>query len=115
VFLRGHAHFLEIDLLRGGRRKPMQEAWPESPYQLLVMRREEAPRCLVFPASFTSPVPKIPVPLIVPDPDASLSLQPLIDDIYRRSRYWLSLWYDLPLRPSPSAAEVQQIADILAA
>jgi hypothetical protein len=114
VFLQGHAHLLELDLLRGGRRLPMQEAWPESPYQLLVMRKEDAPRCLVYPGSFHVPLPKLPVPLIAPDPDSSLALQPLIDDIYRRSRYERSLKYDLPLRPSPSSLEAQQVEERLA-
>jgi len=31
VFLSGHAHLVEIDLLRGGRRMPMVSAWPDSP------------------------------------------------------------------------------------
>jgi hypothetical protein len=115
VFLQGHAHLLEIDLLRGGRRLPMQEPWPESPYQLLVMRKEEAPKCLVYPGSFHVPLPEIPVPLIAPDPDSSLALQPLIDDIYRRSRYGRSLKYDVPLRPAPSPAEASRIEEHLTA
>ena len=115
VFLQGHAHFLELDLLRGGRRLPMQEPWPENPYRLLVMRKEEAPRCLVYPGSFHVPLPEIPVPLMAPDPDSSLALQPLIDGIYSRSRYARSLKYDLPLRPAPNPGEAPRIEEHLAA
>src|SRR5439155_23844919 len=35
AFLSGHANFVELDLLRRGRRMPMVSKWPESPYYLL--------------------------------------------------------------------------------
>jgi hypothetical protein len=31
VYLEGAANFVEIDLLRGGRRMPMRDGWPDSP------------------------------------------------------------------------------------
>src|SRR5262249_51328392 len=67
--LLGKAHLVEIDLLRNGRRMPMVEPWPESPYYLLVGRESHAPYCRVWPAYFNQPVPEIPVPLAGPDPD----------------------------------------------
>ena len=36
ALLLGQASLVEIDLLRGGRRMPMVEPWPPSPYYLLV-------------------------------------------------------------------------------
>ena len=44
AFLSGYANFVEIDLLRRGRRMPMVSPWPDSPYYLLVCRKKRAPR-----------------------------------------------------------------------
>jgi hypothetical protein len=85
--LEGNANFVEIDLLRGGHRMPMEDAWPASPYYLLVSRREQAPVCTVWPAHFVRPLPPIPVPLAPPDSDVPLEIQRMIVAIYRRSRY----------------------------
>jgi hypothetical protein len=105
VFFEGHANLVEIDLLRGGRRHAMAQAWPESPYCLLVLRKENAPRCKVFEAHYRQPLPAIPVPLAPPDADVPLSLQPLIDGVYERSRYARELDYGQALRPPLSAAD----------
>jgi hypothetical protein len=85
--LLGAANFIEIDLLRGGERMPMLDPWPNSPYTLLVCRRERAPYCRVWPAHFQRPLPNIPVPLASPEPDVTLNLQSLIEEIYTCSRY----------------------------
>src|SRR5262249_44547647 len=85
VYLRGLAHFVELDLLRSGRRMPMAGRWPGSPYYLLVCRKEEAPRCTVWPAHFIRPLPPLSIPLAAPDPDIALALQPLVEAIYARS------------------------------
>jgi hypothetical protein len=105
AFLSGYAHFVEIDLLRGGRRMPMASPWPDSPYYLLVCRKKQAPRCAVWPATFTAPLPPIPIPLASPDRDISLDLQPLIEAIYARSRYERDIDYGRPLPPPLSPAE----------
>jgi hypothetical protein len=86
-FLEGSANFVEIDLLRGGERMPMEDDWPDSPYYLLVSRQKKAPQCDVWPAYALEPLPPIPVPLHPPDADLSLDLQPLIADIYERTHY----------------------------
>ena len=79
-------NFVEIDLLRRGRRMPMDDEWPDSPYCLLVGRKAEAPRCSVWRAYSTRPLPEIPIPLAPPEADLPLSLQPLIDATYWRGR-----------------------------
>jgi hypothetical protein len=105
ALLSGHANFVEIDLLRGGQRMPMVDEWPDSPYYLLVARRKEAPRCKVWPAHFQNALPEIPIPLAPPDTDVLLALQPLIADVYARSRYDQDIDYRQPLRPAPSAGD----------
>lgn len=97
--LAGHANLVEIDLLRGGERMPMEDEWPESPYYFLSSRREDAPRCTVWPADFRRPLPGIPVPLAPPDADVELSLQPMVERIYAESRYWRDIDYAAPCRP----------------
>jgi len=105
VFLQGHANLVEIDLLRGGRRRGMRERWPDSPYYVLAMKKHEAPACRVWPAFSTAPLPEIAVPLTPPDGDLPLALQPLVDAIYARSRYEADIDYGRPLKPPLSADE----------
>jgi hypothetical protein len=105
ALLLGKANLVEIDLVRNGRRMPMVEPWPESPYYLLVGRESRAPYCRVWPAYFNQPLPVIPVPLASPDPDIPLALQPMIEAVYERSRYGARLDYSKPLNPPLSAEE----------
>ena len=97
--LEGCANLVEIDLLRGGRRMPMEDEWPDSPYYVLVSRKPAAPQCTVWPAFCLRPLPEIPVPLSPPDADVQLALQPMIAVIYERSRYALDIDYRQRCRP----------------
>jgi hypothetical protein len=112
AYLSGRANFVEIDLLRRGRRMPMASRWPDSPYYLLVCRKKQA-RCAVWPATFAAPLPPLPVPLAPPDPDISLDLQPLIAAVYARSRYERDIDYRRPLRPPLSPAEAAWLEEQL--
>src|SRR5947199_4656650 len=76
ALLLGKANFIEIDLLRGGHKFPMLTPWPDSPYTLLVCRAFNAPYCRAWRAHFQRPLPVIPVPLLYPEPDLQLDLQP---------------------------------------
>jgi hypothetical protein len=102
--LLGNVSLVEIDLLRGGQRMPMLDAWPDSPYTLLVARAS-AELCRVWPANYRGPLPRIPVPLAKPDPDIPLDVQPMIDEIYERFRYMRSIDYRKPLNPPLDAVE----------
>ena len=111
--LLGEANLVEIDLLRGGKRLPMVDPWPDSPYTLLVSRRSTAPLCRVLRAHYAKPLPPVPVPLLEPDPDTSLNLQMLIDDIYRRYRYDQEIDYGKPLTPPLPADDVARLQEQL--
>ncbi len=113
AYLSGYANFVELDLLRRGRRMPMVSAWPDSPYYLLVCRKKQAPRCSVWPAYLTEPLPAIPIPLIPPDADISLDMQPFVEDIYARSRYERDIDYSRPLSPPLSTAEAAWLQERL--
>lgn len=99
AYLAGKANLVEIDLLRGGKRMPMVSPWPDSPYYLLVHRKKQSSRCSVWPVTFTAPLPPLPIPLTPPDEDVILELQPLIAEIYSRSRYERDIDYRGPLTP----------------
>jgi hypothetical protein len=104
ALLLGKANLVEIDLLRGGDRMPMLDPLPDSPYYLLVAREQWAPTCRVWRGFFDRPLPTIPVPLSKPDPDIPLSLQPMVEAVYERSRYAEDIDYSRPLTP-PLTAE----------
>jgi hypothetical protein len=97
--LLGNVNLVEIDLLRGGRRMPMLDPWPDSPYTLLVARAKKAQLCRVWRGYYRRPLPTIPVPLAKPDPDIPLAIQPMQAEIYQRFRYERSIDYSRPLIP----------------
>ena len=113
AMLLGRANFIEIDLLRGGDKHSMLTPWPDSPYTLLVSRASQAPYCRVWLGHFLRRLPVIPVPLLSPDPDLSLDLQPLIDDIYALGRYDQRIDYSRPLSPALSEVEAARVGDLL--
>ena len=111
--LLGAASLVEIDLLRGGERFPMLDPWPNSPYTLLVSRRTRSPYCRVWPAHYRISLPPIPVPLVSPDPDIPLHLQPMIDAVYARSRYHQDIDYKRPLSRPLNEEEAKWLAEQL--
>lgn len=98
-------NFVEIDVLRGGQRMPMRDAWPASPYYVLVNRRGQGSRCQVWPAASLRPVPPIPVPLLPPDSDVLVPFQDLVDAVYERSRYAQRVDYHALPQPQLSSDE----------
>jgi Protein of unknown function (DUF4058) len=104
--LLGDTNLVEIDLLRGGRRMPMLDPWPDSPYTILVARAKKYDLCQVWPVYFRLRLPSVPIPLAKPDLDILLDVQPMIDAIYQRSRYDRTIDYSKPLDPPLDAAEV---------
>jgi hypothetical protein len=101
----GNVNFVEIDLLRGGERLPMTDPWPKSPYALLVSRSSNLGTCRVWPAHSLKRLPVIPIPLAKPDPDLSIDLQPIIEGIYRLSRYERNIDYRQASEPPLSSEE----------
>lgn len=106
LFAEHAANVVELDLLRSGQRMPMVDRLPTSPYRLLVARRTEMPYCQVWDAYFDRPLPPLPVPLAKPDADIRLDLQPMIDAIYLRWRYYRRFDYAEPLKPPLSPEEL---------
>src|ERR1051326_3501329 len=90
------AHLIEIDLLRRGRRVPMQQALPPAPYFIFLSRAERRPIVEVWPIQLYIRLPVIPVPLLADDPDVTLDVQLALDAMYDAFNYGLSLYYTRP-------------------
>jgi hypothetical protein len=84
--LRSMAHLVEIDLLRGGPRLPLEKA-PDSDYYVMVSRAEERPIAEMWPLRLRDALPVIPIPLRPPWPDARLDLQEVLHAVYDRAYY----------------------------
>ncbi len=106
------AHWLEIDLLRGGER-PADVRRP-SGYYVLLKRAEEA-HLEVWYFDLRDALLVIAVPLRPPFPDAPLALQSVFEETYADGFYGDKLDYTAPapvprLRPADSAWVESQIA-----
>jgi hypothetical protein len=94
--IRQKVHLVEIDLLLGGERLPMQEPLPPGDYYALVSRSEERPESNVYAWTIRDPLPPIPIPLRRPDPDVTLDLGSLFATAYDRGRFARLVDYGLP-------------------
>ena len=115
AMLLGQANFIELDLLRGGAKMPMRTPWPDCPYTLLVCPSDDAPYCRVWKGYFDRRLPSIPVPLLEPEPDLTLDLQPLIDSIHDRFRYETQIDYTRSLTAPWSRSEAAAVRHLLKA
>ena len=101
ALLQTQVHLLEIDLLRGGERIQFNAPLPPASYYLFLSRGERRPFTLVWPVGLRDRLPAAPVPLLAPDPDATLDLQAAVADCFALVGYERLLDYDAPLPPPP--------------
>ena len=99
--LRSSAHLIEIVLLRGGQRSPLETPVPSAPYYVTLSRWEERPRVAVWPIQLSEKLPVIPIPLREPDPDVPLDLGAIVASIYERGGYASLIDYHQPPPPPP--------------
>lgn len=95
-------NLVEIDLLRGHGRMPMDGA-PPCDYCVVVSRRGEQPRVGVWPLALRDPLPTVPVPLRAPDADLSLDLQAALHRVYDDAGYARQIYRRAPDPPLPPA------------
>jgi hypothetical protein len=113
--LDGRSHLVELDLLRGGKRMPIHTSRTlGQSYYAVVSRRNRRPRATLYRWNLADPMPTISIPLANGDPDVSLNLQTAFANVYQRTRYNLSIDYDAPLAPPPTAEEEASLRGILA-
>ena len=80
------ASIVEIDLLRGGPRLPLNDL-PPSDYCVTVFRKSNAPKVEAWPIGLRDPLPIIPIPLKGEFPDAKLDLGAIIHRVYDAAGY----------------------------
>jgi hypothetical protein len=97
--LRSSVHLMEIDLLRGGERPPLEEPVPDAPYYVVLSREEQRPTVDVWPIQLSDPLPVLPVPLLEPDPDVPLDLGAAVRSVYDRGPYARTIDYQEPPPP----------------
>lgn len=96
LILASDTHLLEIDLLRMGRRVPMRDPLPDTPYFVFLSRAQKRPYLDVWPIQLDEPLPTIPIPLLPDDPDVFLDLQLALTTLYDEFGYDLSVDYSQP-------------------
>lgn len=110
ALLDSDAHYVEIDLLRGGPRLPA-EGLPPCDYYALVSRTHERPAVDIWPCRLRQSLPTILIPLRAPDPDISLDLQAVVQAAYETGAYDYYLYENFP--QPPLSVEDQAWADEL--
>ena len=92
-------HFLQIDLLRGGRRLLPVGADPGGAHYNALLARGGEAEADVYYWSLRDRLPTLPVPLSPPDPDAALNLQAVLDGVYDALAYGQDLYRHPPDPP----------------
>jgi hypothetical protein len=110
-YLLSHVNFIEIDLLRGGPRMPIEELSP-CDYYVLVKRASERTRAGVWPIRLRDSLPLIPIPMRAPDSDARLDLQAVLHSVYDRAGYRHRIYRGTP-KPKLLADDAQWADAIL--
>ncbi len=115
--MASHAHWIEIDLLRAGRRPA--EIAGKSDYYALLKRGHTLGPYEVWHFDLRDPLPTIAVPLRASYEDVPLNLGAVLKDVYRRARYAESIDYtsDIPsprLRPADRQWAGEQVGNWMA-
>lgn len=106
--LRSEVHVMEIDLLRGGQRTPLEIRPPPAPYYVTLAHAEHRPYVDVWPIQLETRLPVLPVPLCAPDADVPLDLGAIVRSVYAQCGYVARIDYRQP--PPPPALTDEQAA-----
>ena len=112
--LHSAVHLLEIDLLRGGERLPLERPVPPAAYYVVLGRMERRPKVDVWPIQLWNRLPVLPVPLLAPDPDVALDHSAAVASVYERGAYVQQIDYHQdPPPPSLPNAQAEWLAELL--
>jgi Protein of unknown function (DUF4058) len=81
-------HLVELDLLLGGHRLPLERPLPAADYYYLVSRADRRPDCEVHRWTLPTPLPTLPIPLRAPDQDILVDLGAVFATAYARGRFF---------------------------
>lgn len=104
--LRQEVHLVELDLLLGGQRLPMQRPLPAGHYYGIVSRWERRPDCEVYHWLLDQALPIMPIPLAAPDADLQIDLAAVFETTFSRGRYDRSINYRKPFHLPLSEEEL---------
>lgn len=104
--LASPSHFVEIDLLRGGPRLPLEVRPKRCDYYALVSRVESRPVVEFWRLGLRDPLPTIPVPLKAGDGDVWLDLKDVLDRVYDEGTFADEV-YATPPEPPLSPADAK--------
>ncbi len=114
-YLANGLNFVEIDLLRAGRRPAMGKSQLNSTdLYVLDSRSWNYPEAGIWTFGVRDPLPDIPVPVTEEVGDTKLHLRLCMDRSYDEGRYSTSLPYDEPLKPRPHSRDRDWIRTVLA-
>ncbi|MBI3407513.1 MAG: DUF4058 family protein [Planctomycetes bacterium] len=116
--LRSAVSLVEIDLLRAGKRVLALPATriplrARTTYQACVRRGWRPSRFEIYRLPLTAPLLPIPIPLRKKDADIRLDLQTLVDQAYRKGRYFQTIDYSEPPDPPFKRAEARWADELL--
>jgi Protein of unknown function (DUF4058) len=97
-YLHSRVHLVEIDLLRGGPRMPVEGLKP-CDYCVLVSRFETRPDVGLWFLGLRGPLPQIPIPLTGDDAPARVDLQLLLNRVYDSAGYASYIYEGSPEPP----------------
>jgi hypothetical protein len=113
-YLASKLSFVEIDLLRGGKRPPLGKHHPEViDYYALVCRSWDFPRADFWSFGIRESIPDIPIPVTRETGDTILQLGQCVSRAYDGGRYRITLPYDEPLKPKAREQDGAWIGQVL--
>lgn len=108
MVLESATHLVEIDLLRGGKAMPILGARSQFTYRILVCRSDQRPAADLYGVMLQQPLPTVPIPLKVGEPDLALELQAIFNRVYEDARYSMRLDYQQPVPPPGLSLQEQK-------
>jgi len=101
--LASSTNFIEIDLLRHGKRMPILNKKVKSHYRILVSRKKQRPKADLYTFNIPDKIPEFPLPLRPEDTEIMIDLQTLLTTIYDVGGYDLKIDYEQ--QPVPKFSE----------
>jgi hypothetical protein len=113
--IRALVNLVEIDLLRAGDPMPLLNPAPPSDYRILICRPRRRMGTDLYPFSWRTPIPRIPIPLLPADTEPILDLNTILHALMDRARYDLVVNYAQPPDPPLRSEDAAWAATIIAA
>jgi hypothetical protein len=111
--LASATHLVEIDLLRQGNAMAMVGNFEPTHYRIVVSHSETRPKAQLYGFNLPDRIPIFSVPLRMGEPEPTLNLKLLLDEIYDLGSYDLRVDYSYPPIPALSEADMAWVNEQL--